>query len=287
MLKDSPNPLIKEKYHARDENVMAAKIREIHSSDGKSKVLARKVRKKAPIERPSLIVGFPSAGLVGSISANYVIDTVKMSQVAAVDSAFVVPAVTYVGGKLRHPFRVYVNDKGTLYVMVCDAPIMPEGVYSIMDMILTWVIEMEIGQIIALDGIPVRGFPGKERKPVVLTSYDSSGDGDEPPARRKSESALIAGLSAGLLSACLSRGVPCTAVLVHVSAGIPDPEGAALLIDTVSKMPSVPLELDTSPLVKQGREIKRRLARDLENLRRQTETQERTKPYLGRSRIYG
>lgn len=261
---------------------MVGKMHGIESGDGKSAVVPRRRARKASSSRPSLIVGFPGTGLVGSISANYIIDTKKLHQIASVDSGFVVPTVTYIGGMLRHPFRIYSDKPNSLYVMVCEAPIMPEGIHSIMDLVVKWAVDNDIGEVITLDGIPMKGLPGKDRESVVLASYQSAGKDD-----KHFRTALITGLSAGLLSACLSRDVACTAVMVLASSGVPDPEGAALLLETISKMPNVPLEVDTDSLVKQGREIKRRLGQDIENMRRQDEGRGRTSPYLGRSRIYG
>lgn len=264
---------------------MVGRTHEVVSSDGRSRVLPHRRVKKAASDRASLIVGFPGTGLVGSISANYIIDTMNMHQIASVHSEFVVPTVTYVGGRLRHPFRIYADSQSSLYVMVCEAPIMPEGIHSIMDLIVRWAADNDIGEVITLDGIPVRGLPDKNRKPAVLTSYLSS-DSTKKKEGRHFTAALITGLSAGLLSACLSREMTCTAVLVPASSGIPDPEGAALLLEEISKMPSVPLDIDTGPLIKQGREIKHRLGQDMESMRRQSE-KDRTSPYMNRSRIYG
>lgn len=257
----------------------------VESPDGKNAIRlvssSAKRGKRASSDRPSLIVGFPGTGLVGSISVNYIIESTGMHQIAAVDSEFVVPTITYIGGMLRHPFRIYANEKGSLYAMVCEAPIMPEGVHSIMDVVVRWTAKNGIGEVITLDGIPVRGFPSNDRKSIVLTSYgDKGGNG-------MSNAALMTGLSAGLLSACLSKDVACTAVMVPAIAGVPDPEGAALLLETISSMPNVPLEVDTGPLIKQGMEIKRRLGEDIEKMKSMQEEQDRTAPYLSRSQIYG
>ena len=88
--------------------------------------------------RPVLIVGFPSVGLVGSICANYIIEKKDMHQIAFVDSEHVVPSAIYIGGRLRHPFRIYSDNLKTLYVVVCEAPLMPAGVHSIMDLMIAW-----------------------------------------------------------------------------------------------------------------------------------------------------
>ena len=45
--------------------------------------------------------------------------------------------------------------------------------------------------------------------------------------------AFVPGLAGGILSSCLSNGIASKALLVYVARGIPDPEGAAILIDSV------------------------------------------------------
>jgi uncharacterized protein len=80
---------------------------------------------------------------------------------------------------------------------------------------------------------------------------------------------VMTGVSAGLLSACLSHDLPCTAVLIPTAKGVPDPEGAAMLIRAISAMPNVPPELDVNPLIQQGKEIKRRLEATIASIQQQ------------------
>ncbi|HEU4606609.1 MAG TPA: PAC2 family protein [Chitinophagaceae bacterium] len=234
-------------------------------------------------------------------------------QIASVDSEFILPTVTYIGDKLRHPFRIYADEKGSLYVIVCEAPLMPDGIRSIMDLVVSWAINNGISEVITLDGIPVNGWPAKNRESIVLTSHSdnqrqqqsslpsapsSSGDDNNndddnnelksslSPSYHHKKTTLITGMSAGLLSSCLSRDMACSAVLVPTASGVPGPEGAALLLQTISEMPNIPLELDVNPLLKEGKEIKRRLAETIASLRQQEEAQ--TAPYpAGRSMMYG
>lgn len=275
------------------------------SSDNKTRIkqfqsirTSERSGEKRASHRPSLIAGFPGAGLVGSISANFIIERSEMHQIASVDSEFILPTVTFIGKKLRHPFRIYADSKGLLYVVVCEAPLIPEGIHSIMDLIVEWAIKNGIGEVITLDGIPVNDWPGKNREPTILTSYylddqrrplTESRDGKDGEGHDSSgghnKTTLIAGMSAGLLASCMSSDIMCTAVLIPTSTGVPDPEGAAILIEAISAMPNVPLELDTGPLLKEGEEIKRRLGETIESLRQQENSKKG--PYPGRSGMYG
>ena len=52
----------------------------------------------------------------------------------------------------------------------------------------------------------------------------------------KKYTTFIGGIAGGLLSACLSYQIPCAAILVPSSSGIPDPEGAAILIESYNSI---------------------------------------------------
>ena len=68
----------------------------------------------------------------------------------------------------------------------------------------------------------------------------------------------IGGVSGGLLSSCISNNIPCIAVLVPSLSGIPDPEGAAILLETVAKVTRYDeLRIGVKQLREQGNHVKR------------------------------
>src|ERR671925_1209813 len=97
-----------------------------------------------------LIAGFPGPGLVGSMSANYIIEQQKMHQIAYVDSDFITPGVMYIGGRLRHPFRIYANNEGTACVLVCDAPVILSGIRPLLNAVVRWAKDNRIREIMVL-----------------------------------------------------------------------------------------------------------------------------------------
>lgn len=241
------------------------------------------------ITRPVLIVGFPGIGLVGSICANYIIEKKSMHQIAFVDSEHIIPAAIYIGGKLRHPFRIYADDKKALCVIVCEAPLRPEGIHSIMELVVTWASRNRVREVLVLDGVPVRrgGLPNKHRKPMILSSSTSpSSSTDASKYDDSVKSAMMMGVSGGLISACLSDEMCCTCVLIPSTSGIPDPEGAAMLLEAISQIPNVPLEIDVEPLRREGQAIKRQLKGFMDSVSKEQEEEGKGR-YLRSSRIYG
>jgi uncharacterized protein len=238
-----------------------------------------------------LIAGFPGPGLVGSISTSYIIDKLNMHQIACVESEYISPGVIYVDGKLRHPFRLYANKEGNVCVLVCEAPIIINGIHSVLNTVMDWAIKNTIQEVLVLDGIPIQGIPRPDRQPIILGStemdepmIDSNENNNNKNAEKdvslsntlhnvtsnlnrnaigdsnKKYTTFIGGISGGLLSACLSYQIPCAAILVPSSSGIPDPEGASILIESYNSIiKDQNLKINPDQLKEQGQLLKKQL----------------------------
>ena len=185
------------------------------------------------------------------------IDKLNMRQIACVESQYISPGVIYTEGKLRHPFRLYANAEGNVCVLVCEAPIMINGIHSVLNTVMDWAIKNTIQEVLVLDGIPVQDIPRSERQTIMLESNEmdqnmQSSESNEnnlvisnsqgntssnfnrslTKDTHKKYTTFIGGIAGGLLSACLSYQIPCAAILVPALNGIPDPEGASLLIES-------------------------------------------------------
>jgi len=263
--------------------------------EGKNTVkpLAKVIQRKKELSSPILIAGFPGPGLVGSISASYIIDKLQMKQMACVESEYIVPGVIYVGGKLRHPFRLYANNDGNVCVLVCEAPIMIQGMYSVLNTVMKWALDNKVKEVMVLDGIAIQGLPDSKRVPMILSSDGESADaanllhdsnngnlankiGEETNAAASyPNTAFIGGIAGGLLSSCLSSGIACKALLVLSTSGIPDPEGAAILIESIGKSTNDRiLKIDTTQLREQGANLKRRMEEIIQSVSGQQQQQE-------------
>src|SRR5919197_6636894 len=146
--------------------------------EGKTRVkpLAKVVQRKKKLNSPTLIAGFPGAGLVGSISTSYIINKLRMNQIACVESEFIVPGVIYSEGKLRHPFRLYSNQEGDVCVLVCEAPIIIQGMHSVLDTVMKWALNNNVKEVMVLDGIAIEGLPDSKRTPFILSSDGRQSD---------------------------------------------------------------------------------------------------------------
>jgi uncharacterized protein len=272
------------------------------TAEGQTRVkpTSRVIQGKKKLNYPTLIAGFPGAGLVGSISTSYIINKLHMNQIACVESEFIVPGVIYSEGKLRHPFRLYSNQEGDVCVLVCEAPIIIQGMHSVLDTVMKWALNNNVREVMVLDGIAIEGLPDPKRTPIVLSSDgrqadDSSliddsnnnkndnnknsladekaateeedgGQGDENTGSVYSTTAFIGGIAGGILSSCLSNGIASKALIIPAPRGIPDPEGAAVLIESLAKTTDKEsLKIDTQHLRKQGASLKKRMEKMIQS----------------------
>lgn len=274
------------------------------------KPLAKVVQGKKKLNSPIIIAGFPGAGLVGSISTSYIINKLHMNQIACVESEFIVPGVIYTEGKLRHPFRLYSNKEGNICVLVCEAPIMVEGMYSVLDTFVKWALNNKVNEVMVLDGIAVEGLPDSKRMPIILSSDGRKADAanlilddnnssdvtNKEEGEKKDDNshsiypstAFIGGIAGGILSSCLSNGIASKALLISAARRIPDPEGAAIIIESLSKITNnESLKIDTQQLREQGANLKMRMEKIIQSVTEQQQGQGQSPARIREGVMYG
>jgi uncharacterized protein len=147
---------------------------------------------------------------------------------------------------------LYSNEKGDVCVLVCEAPIMFHGIYSVLDTVMKWALHNKIKEVMVLDGIAVEGLPDSKRNPIILSSdgreadaanliHDKSIDVTNRVEVEKvadngsvyPTTAFVGGMAGGILSSCLSNSVASKAILIYAARGMPDPDGAAILIESL------------------------------------------------------
>jgi uncharacterized protein len=213
------------------------------------------------------------------------------------------PGVIYVGGKLRHPFRLYTNNEGTICVLVCETPILVQGIHRVLDAVMKWALDSNVTNVLVLEGMPIQGIPQSRRKPFILSNTEENHtlinklkvDGSLEQSSKTSQEGIgneivseysdssdnlgptyIGGISGGLLSSCISNNIPCTAILVPSLSGIPDPEGAAIILETLADITNYgELRIDVAQLRRQGNQVKKNLEKIARSIRNQQKSMDK------------
>ena len=156
--------------------------------------------------------------------------------------------------------------------------------YSVLDTVMKWALNNKVKEVMVLDGMGIEGLPDSNRTPIILSSDGREADAanlihnDTIDVKNKEErvadngssvyptTAFIGGLSGGILSSCLSNGIASKAILIYAARGIPDPDGAAILIESLGKITNnESLKIDTQALREQGASLKNRMEKIIQS----------------------
>ena len=211
--------------------------------------------KKTVLKSPIIFAGFVGAGLVGPLSIGYMIEKLKMKEIAYLRSRHLPPSTVFMQGRLRHPFRLFSNNDGTICAVICEITL-PFGLHDIVNTILDWAEKNGSHEIVILDGVASKTHDGKAfcAAEEDLCRVMESNDINMIPQ------GFITGVAGGLLNECLMRPIQGITLLVKANDKGADPLAAATLLDAVNR--AYGLNINTSDL----RKKKKRIGEDFREL---------------------
>ena len=212
--------------------------------------------KKTVLKSPIIFAGFVGAGLVGPLSVGYVIDKLQMEEIGYLRSRHLPPSTVFMQGRLRHPFRFYANNDGTICAIICEITLQMEGLYDIISTILDWAEEKGSHEIVILDGVAGATHDDK----AFCAAEDDLCRVMENNDIEMIPQGFITGVAGGILNECLVRRIQGVTLLVKASDKKPDPLAAATLVDAVNR--AYQMSIDTTEL----RKKKKRLGADFKEL---------------------
>ena len=172
-----------------------------------------------------------------------------MKEVGFLRSKHLPPSTVFMQGRLRHPFRIYSNDDGSICAIICEIIISKDGIYNIAMAILEWAEKKGSTEIIVLDGVAASKHDGKAffAAEVDLCRIMEENDIKMIPQ------GFITGISGGILNECLIRKIRGVTLLVKADEMTPDPVAATTIIEAVNRLYET--EIDTSNLKKQKEQL--------------------------------
>ena len=233
--------------------------------------------KRVDVEGAIVIDGFPSVGLVSSIVANYLIDTLEMEQIGIVESpAF--PTVSLVrNGNPQHPVRIYsgrpaadragrVADK--IVAFVSEFHPAPTVIHPLATAIMDWVQEQRCAMLVSPEGLVVEqpnAAPARGRAPRVqdakvygVASTQKARDLYIEPNMLPFNEGVITGIAGVLLNEGRRRGFDVLTFLAEAQSDYPDARAAAKVIETINRI-LLRTPLDPVPLLREAERIEQQL----------------------------
>ena len=214
------------------------------------------------------IVGYPSIGLVSSIASNFMSRELKLELVAEIESPDFPPYTVMQNGVPMPQMRIFsgfreeqVEDDGGIDcedIVIITSEFVPrvEHIRSIATALLDWFEEKDIKTVIALDGIPM--FSPDLYEIIGAGSTDNAREIMERYQIEPFNNGMIRGIPGVLLYEGSLRGIDIITILGSARSDIPDPIGAAHLLEPIQRM--IPeIKLDMEPLYQEASDLDRRL----------------------------
>ncbi len=197
-------------------------------------------------EFPTVLMGFPGSGLVGSIALQYMVEQLEFPLIGTMTSKYFPPFAMMAKGLVNVPVRIY--EKPPLVAIVADIPVHPMICYEVANGIMDWLDPFHPKEVVALAGVVTnetekRVFGVATNEEILerikdLTQFLPVGS--------------ISGIASSLLTECKVRGIPGIGLLGE-TVNAPDPRAAAAALGVLNQMYG--LNVDMQPLLDQAEEI--------------------------------
>jgi uncharacterized protein len=214
---------------------------------------------ESPPQGAKVIIGVPDSGLVGLISASFLIDQLEMKEIASFDSDLFPPVVVLHDGVPKSPMRAYAKDD--LMVLISESAIKLTTMRKVMRQVLSWIQDIDGSISVGLTGAPAPNRMDIDTPKVYGVSVNMNGGEtiDDLGVDRLQE-AMLAGPYAMVLEYARRTKLPNLTLLAQSHLKYPDPGAAAEILKVSSGF--LGKELDVQPLMEKADEIRLKM-RDL------------------------
>ena len=205
----------------------------------------------------TIIDGFPTVGLISTIIANYLIETINLDQICAIDSHDFPPVSMVYAYKPKFPARIYADEKNKIAVFLSEFTPTPSMSRPIANKILAWAIENQCKRIISPEGLPLPISDEEIKKECIVY-----GVGSNTAARKYMEqlgieqlkTGIISGVSGVLLNEGRLQDFEVISLLAEVHPNYPDARAAAKIIEVINKLIKK-VDIDPEPLYEEAERI--------------------------------
>jgi uncharacterized protein len=214
----------------------------------------------------TLIEGFPGMGLVGTISAKYLVENLDFKEIGHIHSDMFIPIIRIHEGVPVFPSRIYVNDKHKLIVLISEQVIPKPFVPKVARAVIEWIFQNGITRVISLAGIQtgakgnplVYGIAANQKSKELFSGLDVE----------IIEDGITTGITAIILLHLKDSPIKAVSMLGNVTIGA-DYKAASELIKRLNKLMKLNLKID--PLLEQAKKTEQEI---LSQMKKVQETQE-------------
>ena len=207
--------------------------------------------------KPSVIVGLPEAGLVGTIASSYLIQVLRLPEIGHIESDLEPPLVVVEKSEPKHAIRLFGRED--LVIFLSDIPFPSRLSSEFSSAVVNWSLARQARLLIGVTGIPSTARLNLQQdlpRVFYITTRKELASSVSPPAEIFEEG-LIAGTYALLLKACMRLGQPNMTFLAESHPNFPDPGAAAAIIMDMKSF--LGIEIDVKQLLQESEQIRLKL----------------------------
>ncbi len=218
----------------------------------------------------TLIEGFPGMGLVGTISAKYLVENLDFKEMGHIHSDVFMPIIRIHEGVPVFPSRIYVSEKYKLIVLISEQVIPKPFVPKVARAVIEWILQNGITRVISLAGIQtdskgkpsVYGIAANEKSKSIFEGLDVEIIQD----------GITTGITAIILLHLKDTPVKAVSMLGNVTLGA-DYKAASELIKRMNKL--LKLNLKIEPLLEQAKKTEQEIVSQMKKVQETQEQEDR------------
>ena len=202
-----------------------------------------KITKPSVCEK-TLLVGFPSNGLVGTFSISYLIYYLKMKQTGEIEVPDLPATIFVEGGEILAPIRIY--NKDNIFVIISDIPFNEYLAGKFALTINEFCKKNAIKKIVIVSGMETVNQKKEAPKIYGLATHTILDEILYKNQIPKFLDGSIFGTDAAIISVFRKTKIPALILYAECHPFFPDPEAAIIAIVTLSKV--LDIKIDTSDI---------------------------------------
>ena len=203
------------------------------------------------IKNPTVIVGLPGTGLVGSVAASQIIDALGLEFIGYISSPAFAPLAAIHDYKPLPPARIHYSSKYNIVVILSEMSIPITSSMDLAEKLFEFSKKMNASSIISLGGIALK----EDQNAVYVVSSDQKII--KNIVSRKLAKPIREGATTGVTGLLLSKGMlerfPVLSILAEASQDYLDPNAAGNALKVLSQY--LGLQINTSQLEKDAKEL--------------------------------
>ncbi len=194
----------------------------------------------------TLLIGFPSNGLVGTFTISYLLHYLKMKQIGEIELPDIPPTLFVENGEILTPIRIY--KKENLFVITSDIPFDQYLANDFGEAIFEYSKKNNINRVIIASGMETINSSPNSPKIYGLVTHPSLEKILYQNNISKFLSGSIFGSDASIISVFRKSSIPALILYAECHPFFPDPEASIVAITTIAKI--LKIKVDTADIQK-------------------------------------